>query len=125
MRIFSYFFHALLGLFLLAIAVLALLGGTVLHLEMFPWSGHAGTYILLGAAIFGLFSLFLALKGSMRFLFFLWSLAVVVLLVKGFFLSGYRFEGPSGFRTAALLTVGALLALVGAWFQMTRKLARG
>ena len=125
MRIYSYFFHALLGLFLLGIAMLAWLSGTTLHMDMLPWSGPTATYALLGGAAFGLLSLLLALKGSMRFLFFLWSLAVFVLLVKGFFLSSYHFEGSGGLKTAALLTVGALMAMVGAWFQMTRKRVRG
>lgn len=85
MRVFSYLFHGLLSLFLLAISAVALASGTALHLDMLPWSGHTGTVVLLGAGLFGLFALLLALKGSVRFLFFLWSLAVFAMLVKGFF----------------------------------------
>ncbi len=118
MRVYSYFFHALFGLFLLAISALALMSGAALHLEMAPWASNA---ILLGAALFGLLSLLLALTGAARWLFFLWSVAVFVLLAKGFFFSSYHFEGPSGFKTAALLTVGALLALFGAALQMRQR----
>ena len=124
MRIYSYIFHGLLALFLLAISLLALLADVNLHMDMLPVSPHSVNYALLGGAAFGLLSLLLALKGSMRFLFFLWSLAVCVLLIKGFFLSSYHFEGPAGFKTASWLTAGSLLALIGAWFQMTRKLKR-
>src|SRR6266545_3789327 len=120
MRIYSYLFHGLLALFLLLISAVALLSGTELHLGMLPWSGMTGTYILLGGALFGLLSLLLALKGTLRFLFFLWSLAVFVLMVKGYYLSPYHFGDLSGFKTASLLTGGALLAIFGAWFQMRR-----
>jgi hypothetical protein len=78
--------------------------------------------VLLGAGIFGILVLLLALKGTLRFLFFLWSLAVFVMLFKGYFLSSYQFSG--GFRGIALLTLGALVAIFGAWFQMTRNIAR-
>jgi hypothetical protein len=124
MRVFSYLFHGLLALFLLAISAVALASGTALHLEMLPWSGQTGTVVLLGAGLFGLLALFLALKGSVRFLFFLWSLAVFAMLVKGFFLSPYHFEGPGGLKSAGLLTCGALLAIVGAWFQMASPTVR-
>ena len=124
MRFYSYIFHGLLALFLLAVAVLAWLSGTTLHMDMLPWKGPLVNYVLLGGAAFGLLSLLLALKGSLRFLFFLWSVVVCVLMVKGFFLSPYHFEGTAGFKTAAWLTVGALAALIGAWFQMTRKQAK-
>ena len=120
MRIYSYLFHGLLAVFLLAISCVAVLSGTELHLGMLPWSGMTGTYVLLGGAIFGLLCVLLALKGSLRFLFFLWSLVVFVLLVKGYYLSPYHFGDMSGFKTASLLTAGALLAIFGAWFQMRR-----
>ena len=118
MRIYSYFFHALFGLFLLGIALVALLSGTPLRLEMLPW---ATNYILLGGALFGLLSLVLALTGATRLLFLLWSVVVFVLIAKGFFFSSYSFEGPSGFKTAALLTAGSLAALFGAALQVRRK----
>ena len=124
MRFYSYLFHGLLGLFMLGISLVALTSGVPLHLEMLPWSGATGTRLLAGAALFGLVSLLLALRGTARFLFFLWSLAVFVLMAKGFFLSSYHFGDFSGFKAAMLLTLGALVALFGAWFQMTRRSAR-
>jgi hypothetical protein len=123
MRFYSYLFHGLLALFMLGISAIALISDTALHLDMLPWPGQTGTYVLLGGGLFGILALLLALKGTLRFLFFLWSLAVFVMLVKGFFLGPYQFDG--GFKAIALLTLGALLAILGAWFQMTRSLARG
>ena len=120
MRFYSYLFHGLLALFMLGISAVALASGTALHLDMLPWSGSTGTYVLLGAGAFGILALLLALKRALRFLFFLWSLAVFVMLVKGFFLGPYHFDGPAGLKAAGLLTLGALLAILGAWFQMTR-----
>jgi hypothetical protein len=123
MRFYSYLFHGLLALFMLGISAIALISDTTLHLDMLPWPGQTGTYVLLGGGLFGILALLLALKGTLRFLFFLWSLAVFVMLVKGFFLSPYQFDG--GFKGIALLTLGALLAILGAWFQMTRSTERG
>jgi hypothetical protein len=123
MRFYSYLYHGLLALFMLGISAIALFSDTALHLDMLPWPGQTGTYVLLGGGLFGILALLLALKGTMRFLFFLWSLAVFVMLVKGFFLSPYQFDG--GFKAIALLTLGALLAILGAWFQMTRRIVRG
>jgi hypothetical protein len=120
-RIFSYFFHGLLALFLLALAALALASGShTLRLDYLPWQGASLTYWLLGSALFGLISLLLAIKGVFRGLFFLWSVAVLLMLVKGFFLSRYYFE-PGEVRTAVYLTAGALLAAFGAWFRMRQK----
>jgi len=124
MRIYSYLFHGLLALFLLLISAVALLSGTELHLGMLPWSGMKGTYILLGGALFGLLALFLTLKGVLRFLFFLWSVVVFALLVKGYYLGPYHFGDMSGFKTASWLTGGALLAIFGAWFRMRMRRVR-
>lgn len=123
MRFYSYLFHGLFALFMLGISAVAMTSGTPLRLEMLPWSGATGTYVLLAAGIIGIVVVLLALKGTLRFLFFLWSLIVFVMLVKGFFLSPYQFNG--GFKGVALLTLGALLAILGAWFQMSRRTARG
>jgi hypothetical protein len=115
---FSYLFHSLLALFLLGLAGMALASGPrSLHLEMLPWSGPALAYILAGGAIFSLLSIVLAVTGRLPFLFLLWSLAVAVLLTKGYFFSGYRF-GTGEFRHAAYLVAAAWVAVAGAWFRL-------
>ncbi|MGD0364799.1 MAG: hypothetical protein ABSC93_28310 [Bryobacteraceae bacterium] len=120
MRVFSYLFHGLLTLFLLGISVVALSSGQPLTLEMLPWQGPALTWWLLGAAMAGLASVILAIRGKWRALFFLWSLAVLAITVRGFFFSHYYFAGPPEFHQALYLTAGALIAAVGAWFQLYR-----
>ena len=99
-RIFSYLFHGLLILFLLALAVIALSSGQVLHLDMLPWHGQSLTYWLLGAALAGLLSLILAIRRTWRLLFLLWSLAVLIVMVRGFFLGPYSFAGRPEFYQA-------------------------
>ena len=120
MRIFSYVYHGVLALFLLAVSAMALAGGSYsLNLEMLPWEGRTLVYWLFFGALFGLVSIYLAIKGTLRLLFFIWSLAVLLLVVQGYFLSGYYFE-PGEFKSAAWLVIGATLAMAGAWFQLRR-----
>jgi len=124
LRLFSYVFHGLLALFLIAVSGFALVSGTPsLQMGMLPWTGMTLAEVVLGAALFGLLTVVLAVLARWRVLFFLWSLAVVVLLIRGYIFSGYHFE-HGGVSTAAWLTVGSLVALLGAWFQLFRKLRR-
>jgi hypothetical protein len=122
MRAFSYLFHGLLALFLIAVSVLALVssGGRSLQLGMLPWSGVILSYILFFGAAFGLVTLLLALAGKVRVLFFIWALAVAGFLIKGYVFSSYHF-GPGSISTAVYLLVASLVALLGAWFQMRQE----
>jgi|SRR5579885_882914 len=120
MRFISYLFHTLLALFLLAVSGLSLAaGGENLRLGMLPWSGSTLAYILFLGALFGLITLILAWRGTLRFLFLLWAVTVAAFLLKGYIFSSYRFSGD--FKTAVSLILGALVALPGAWFQLQRK----
>ncbi len=117
MRYFSYLFHGLLALVLIAIAGMALAtdpGG--LQLGMLPWQGSTLAYVVLFGAIFGLISVLLAIRHTWRFLLVLWSAAVSILLIKGYIFSHYRFN-PGEPSRAFGLTVASLIALAGAWFQ--------
>jgi hypothetical protein len=121
LRFVSYVFHGLLALGLLALSGLAFAAGAhSLHLDMLPWTGSTLLYVLLLGSAAGLLILILALRGQAPWLFFLWSLVVAGLIVKCYFLSGYRFH-PGEAKTALYLAVGSLIALVGAWFVMTRR----
>jgi hypothetical protein len=84
---------------------------------MLPWSGATLNYLLIAGSLFGLFCIALAVTGRLRFLFFLWSLAIAVLLTKGYVFSGYRFE-TGGWHAAAYLIAAAWVAVAGAWFQI-------
>jgi uncharacterized membrane protein len=114
----SYVFHGLLCLILVAMSGLALAAGAKsLQLGMLPWTGSTLLYTMFFGALLGLLTVILAIKGLLRPVFFVWSLAVTILLVKGYIFSGYRFT-PGEFRTAMYLIVGSIIALLGSWVQM-------
>jgi hypothetical protein len=99
---------------------LALVAGVqTLQLGMLPWTGSTLLYAMFFGALLGLLTVILAIKGMVRPLFFVWSLVVTILLVKGYIFSGYRFT-PGEFRTAIYLIVGSIIALLGAGVQMGR-----
>jgi len=124
LRFVSYVFHGLLCLGLLLLSVLLLISGSpIVDLKMLPWTGPTLLYVLLGGSLLGLLILILALRGTLRFLFFLWSLAVVVQIVRGYYLSGYRFS-PGEPRTVLYLFIGSVVALIGSVFVMTRRPVR-
>lgn len=117
----SYVYHGLLCLLLLALSGLAMAAGAKsLELGMLPWTG---TTILMCVALVGLLTVILAIKGTLRPLFFVWSLAVMLVLIKGYIFSGYHFA-PGEFRTAIYLIAGSIIAMIGAWARMGQRSAR-
>jgi len=119
LRLFAYLYHGLLALFLLLVAALALgSGAQALNLDMLPWSGPTLAWILLAASVFGLIAVLLAIAGRTAAPFFLWSLAVAAMLLKGYVFSHFRFAPGVGVNTAIYLILGSCLALIGAWFAL-------
>ena len=117
MRYFSFLFHLVLVFFLIAVSGLALASGTPsLNLKMLPWTGSTLIYAVFFGAIAGLFTVLLAIRGTLRVLFLLWSALVFVLLLKGYIFSGYKFS-TGEFKIAVYLLAASLIALAGAWFQ--------
>jgi len=117
---FSYVFHGLLCLILIVLSCLATIAGAqTLRLGVLPWTGSTLLYVLFFGALAGLATVLLAIKGTWRPLFFVWSLVVLLLLVKGYVFSGYHFS-PGEYRTAGFLMVGSAIAVVGAWARMGR-----
>jgi hypothetical protein len=122
LRIYSYLYHLGLALFLLGLSVVAFASHShSLNLGMLPWKGSELTYWLFGAGLCGLLSILLAWMGKFRFLFLLYALAVFVMMLRGYFLGGYSFSGKDEFRMAVWMTVGALMAIFGAWSQLVKK----
>ncbi len=117
----SYVFHGLLCLILFAMSGLAMAAGAqTLQLGMLPWTGSTLLYVVFFGAMLGLVTVLLAIKGRLRPLFFVWSLGVTLLLLKGYIFSGYHFS-PGEFSTVMYVIVGSVIALLGAWVQMGRK----
>lgn len=123
MSAFSFLFHGLLALFLTALACMALAWGTTLHLDMLPWTGSTLDYVLLFGGLCGIALVILAVLGRLRPLFFVWTLVVLILMVKGYVLGSYHFD-PASAKTAGYLMLGALLALIGGFMQMFRRSER-
>jgi len=120
----SYVYHGLLCLLVLALSGVAMAAGAqTLQLGMLPWTGTTLIHTMFFGSLAGLVIVVLAIRGTLRPVFFLWSLVVVILLVKGYVFSGYHFS-PGEFRTAGWLIVGALIAMFGGWAQMSRRQAR-
>lgn len=119
-RIFSYLFHLILGLFLLIVGAFGLLGSNkTLRMPVLPWDDPALTYWVFFGSLAGLVCLVLAVTGKLRLPFRLWTIVVFLLVVRGFFLSGYYLG--DFFLNAVLLTLGAMLAVYGSWTSTRRK----
>jgi hypothetical protein len=111
-------FHLLFSLSMTSLGVFGFAAGARhLRLEMLPWSGSVLAEILLFGGLFGLLSVILAIRGKLRFLFLVWSLALATMLTKALIFSGYRFL-PGEWRRGLYLVVCAWLAAVGAFCGM-------
>jgi hypothetical protein len=118
-------YHGILALFLLGISIVALASGASnLTLSALPWKGDELVHYLLAGSIFGLLSIILAITGMFRFLFPIWTFIVFVLMVWGFLIRPYTFEGRSDFNTVLLLIAGALLAFLASLTLFGRRTAR-
>lgn len=120
LRTYAYLFHGLFSMALLSLAVISFISpGHSFQFYVLPWTGEALAMWLIGLAVVGLLVLALAVKGILRGVYFLWSLVVLALIVRGYFLSTHTFTpGTSQVTTALLVTFGALLAVFGAKTQL-------
>ena len=117
LRVYSWIFEAVLCAMALAVASVTVLSGDLnLKLGWLPWDQKNAVTWLFAFGIVGILLILLAIAGRFRVLLFLFSWAVVVLLLKGFFYGfGYSFENAGQAHNALLLVAGALLAAIGAW----------
>jgi hypothetical protein len=121
MRIYSYLFQAALAVAMLAMSAVAWLSGQTLNIWILPWQGETLTRVLFAAGLVGLVVTAMAVRRILPALFVLWSAAVLVMLVRGFFFGSYVF-GPTstGIMTALWFVLGAFLAAVGSVFTIRR-----
>jgi len=125
LRIAGYLYQLVLTGFLLGVSGIALLDGVHnLRLDMLPWTGRALTLWLFGSSLAGLAALVLAITGRFRWLFPAWCLAVLVMMVRGYFFSGYGYQDMDHFLRAVYLTLGALAALLGSLAGLRRRPSR-
>lgn len=116
-RYFSFVFHGLLAIILIAVSGVALASGQTLRLDVLPWSGSTLIYIVFFGSLLGLAIVALAFRRKLPGLFFVWSIAVAILLVKGYVFGGYYFD-PGDLSVALFLVAASLVSIAGAWFQM-------
>jgi hypothetical protein len=112
MRLYSYLYHLVLALFLVALASVALISSNTLKMPMLPWSGTALTQWLLWGGLAGLLSVILAFTGTFRYLFPIWALVVLAIMVRGYVLTPIPFAGETEFINAMLLLAGAFIAFL-------------
>jgi hypothetical protein len=118
LRVFSYLFHLAVSFFFLGLGIVSAASSTPLHLDAIGLPPEKALLGVLAIGIVGLFSTLMALFGIFKYLYPLWAIFVVWLLIKGFFLSAATFGGPESFRFAILITLGGLVALIGAMSAM-------
>jgi hypothetical protein len=124
LRVFSWLFELALSLFLIGLGIVAWVSGpNDLKLEMLPWEGATLTRAILISGIVGAASVLLA-GSRLRWIFPLWCLCVLVVMIRGFFLSTYSFAGANQFQFAVWLTAGALIAFLGSLGVLRRSKAR-
>ncbi len=116
LRLFSYVFHALFVFVTLAMAVITLVGGPqTVNFYLLPWQGKALVYGLLVLAAAGVIVLMLAVRGRTQRLYLIWSVLVLLLVVRYFFFSDYGYiPGTGDFTWAVVFVAAGLLALLGA-----------
>jgi hypothetical protein len=124
LRVLSYLYHSVLALFLIGISIVSMAQSTPLRLEMLPWKGEETSTWLLSIGIIGLLSVGLAITGIFRFLFPAYALVILVLMVRGYLLQPYTFEGPDTFYKTLYLILGALLAFLFSLTLLFRKRKR-
>lgn len=124
LRVFAYLFELVLSFFLIGLGIVAWVSGAnSLSFGMQFWEGVTLKWIILIAGIVGLTSLLLA-GSRLRWTFPVWSFLVLVMMVRGFFLSSYLFAGANQFQFAVWLTAGALLAFLGSLGVLRRRMWR-
>jgi hypothetical protein len=122
--VFAWVFELALSLFLIGLGMVAWASGpTDLNLGMLPWEGAALRRMLLILGIVGLACTLLA-GSRLRWTFPLWCLFVLILMIRGFFLSSYSFAGANQFQFAVGLSAGALVAFLGSLGVLRRRASR-
>ncbi|MFN0105598.1 MAG: hypothetical protein ACKV2U_26365 [Bryobacteraceae bacterium] len=125
LRFYSYAFQLLISLAVLALGLVATLSdNTTLEIDLLPWSGKELRISLLILGAFGLLSTILAMKGTLRFLFVMWTLGTVYLLGRGIFASSHQFADWPDFRWALFLLSGVIATVLGAWSRLIQPLSR-
>ena len=113
LKFYAYLFHWALSTLLIGMAILAASSHQMLRLDMLPFEQPVLVSRISLMSLIGFISIFLALLRIFQIVFPLWSLALLVLFIWGFFFTPYSFKGPIGFGGALLLIVMTIMAFIG------------
>ena len=114
LRLYSYLYHCVLALVLFGISGVAIASDVhTLNLAMFPWKGDELIRWVFYGSLVGLISIALAVTGIFRYLFPLWTLVVLVMMVRGFLILPYTFSGKDEFYMVLGLIAAAFVAFLG------------
>jgi len=123
LRLFSYLYALLFGLFLFGVSLVLLLGGTKnFKFDMLPFlKGETVLWALFALGVAGILSAVLSVLGKARALLVLFTVVMFGLIVYGFFISPmYRFPGAGEAKSVGWLSLIALVGVLGALAQYYR-----
>ena len=122
LRLYSYVYHFVLALLLLGISGIAIASDVhTLNLSMLPWKGDELIHWVFFGSIAGLLSMVLAVTGIFKYLFPVWTLVILVLMVRGFLISPYAFAGVDQFYAILALIAGAFGAFLSSLTLFKKK----
>jgi hypothetical protein len=98
---------------LLGLAIVAMNSNSLLRLDMLPWENAELIQWLLWGSIAGMVSIIFAVTGKFKYLFPVWTLVVVVMMIRGYLIQPYTYAGKDPFYQTLVMIAGALLAFFG------------
>lgn len=123
LRVFSYGYHILLGLFLLGIGLVGKFSAThtAFSTPALPGEGDEQITYAIGLGLVALVTVALAVLAKFRPAFILWTLAAVVLFFHGFFWEPYYYSDADEFKFVLYLFAGAVVAFLGSLPSLEKK----
>ena len=118
LRILTFGFHSLLGLFLLAVGLIGWRTEDRIRFDWIPGvAAHDMASTLLALGVVALASIALAAFRwkPARIPFFLWNLFVAALIVCAFVRPSFRFDGTNHFLYSSIALTASLLGVLGSW----------
>lgn len=115
LRWFAYIYFFLLSALLVGLALVAYQSGmhNINTGGMTSVTGEPLSRLLMAIGLAGIVIVNLAIFGKLRWLLPVFAILAVVTMFRCLFLSSFRFESVSSFRTAVLLFLGGIVAAAG------------
>lgn len=123
LRLFSYGYHILLGLFLLGVGLVGKFSAdhTTFHTPALPGDGDEQITYAIGMGLIALLTVGLAVIAKFRPPFILWTLIAAILFFRGFFWEPYYYSNMEEFKWALYLFVGAVVAFLSSLPSLEKK----